>query len=371
MTSSPRPLILAEDDPFIRIVQVVLDPETSAERLAAFADFFAHDLPDFDGWRRKVQQAAAGLYPAEVRMVESQVELRAGLPDARAVIVESLEMGAAELALAPRLAVVQKYGTILRGIDTAACAARDTPVLTLRRRANVACAEHTLASMLVLAKKLNTITGIISYEQLEALGHHPQPFDRRHTANSGWARISGLQMLYESTLGIIGFGEIGRELALRAAAFGMRVLYYQRTRLPEAEEQRLHATYAPLEQLLAESDWVSLQLPRGAGTRDFLNRERLAMMKPGACLINTAQADQVERGALIDALRSGRLAGFALDPLYEEPGRAGDELLTLPNVLMTPHTAAQPRFNALRDMEDLIGGIAAAVGTHTRPTGGR
>jgi D-3-phosphoglycerate dehydrogenase len=84
-------------------------------------------------------------------------------------------------------------------------------------------------------------------------------------------------------------------------------------------------------------------------------------MKPGARLINISRANVVERAALIDALRSGRLGGFALDPLYDMPGRDDDELLQFSNVIMTPHIAAQPRFNALDDLEEMIIGLARAV----------
>jgi phosphoglycerate dehydrogenase-like enzyme len=215
--------------------------------------------------------------------------------------------------------------------------------------------------MLTLARKLHRITGLISVEQLKAAGFSPTTFDRRHTAFSGWPRISGLKMLHEATLGIIGMGEIGRELAVRAAAFGMRVIYFQRHPLGADEEQRFSAAYAPLDTLLAEADWISIQLPETPATRNFINRERLAKMKRGAVLINVSRAGIVDRTALLEALKSGHLGGFALDPLYEEPGRADDELLKFDNVMLTPHTAAQPRFNALNDFRDLLDGLAKAL----------
>jgi phosphoglycerate dehydrogenase-like enzyme len=361
MPQLSSPVIVVEDDPFPRLIQVILDPKTPAERRAAFADLMAHDLPDFDGWCERVRRNAPVLYPAEVRLVTSQEDLRANLPGAGVLVVESLMVGREELDVADRLAVVQKYGTITRNIDTAACSARNIKILTLRRRANIACAEHALAMMLTLAKKLHRITGLISVEQLTTAGYSPTTFDRRHTANSGWARISGLKILYESTLGIIGLGEIGRELALRAAAFGMRVIYYQRNRLPAAEEQQFSAQYATLDVLLAESDWVSVHLPESQSTHHFLDRARLARMKPGACLINVSRAGIVDRDALIEALSSGHLGGFALDPLYQEPGRPDDVLLKFDNVILTPHTAAQPRFNALNDFNDLIVGLARVL----------
>ena len=363
MTSSDRqPVLVVEDDPFTRIAQVVLDPRTSEERRAAFADFFAHDLPDFEDWCERVRRGADGFYPAEVRLLAGEEELPAALQDADGLLVESFHVGLAELEAGPRLKVVQKYGTTIRNIDAEACAARGIKVLTQRRRANIACAELTVALMLTFAKKLHQIAGLISVEQLQAAGYSPKTFDQRHTANSGWARIGGLRMLYGSTLGIVGMGEIGRELARRAAPFGMRILYYQRHHVPEPEERELGVEYAPFEDLLGQSDWVSIQLPITPSTRNLFDRTRFAQMKPGSFLINTARAQIVDRAAVLEALTSGHLGGFALDPLYEEPGRADDELLAFENVILTPHTAAQPRFNALQDLEEMIFGLARALG---------
>jgi phosphoglycerate dehydrogenase-like enzyme len=164
-----------------------------------------------------------------------------------------------------------------------------------------------------------------------------------------------------STIGIIGLGEIGREIALRATAFGMNILYFQRTRLPPGEEATLGVSYRPLHALLAQSDWVVPQLPGDPSTRHFIDRGRLALMKPGACLINVSRAEVVERDALIAALGSGHLGGFALDPPYEVPGRPDDELLAFDNVILTPHMAGSPRSNGLRDIEDVITGIAQTV----------
>jgi len=355
-------VLVVEDDRFLRVVGVVLDPNTSSERCAAYADFFAHDEPDFAGYCKRVRARAAALYPAEVRLVTTEDEMRAALPGSSALIVEQLQVGEHELAAATELRVVQKYGARPRNIDAAACAARGVKLLTLRRRANIACAELALALMLTLAKKLHRVAGRISVEQLAEIGLRYRPFDRRHTPNSNWARIPGLRTLNGSTLGIIGVGEIGREIALRAAAFGMRVLYHQRSRLPEAEERELHATYVPLERLLAESDWVIPQVPGGPATRGFIDSASFARMKPGAFLVNISRADIVDRTALLEALKSGRLGGFALDPLYEAPGSSDDELLKFHNVVLSPHIAAQPRFNALDDlaemMEQLANGLA-------------
>ena len=270
-------------------------------------------------------------------------------------------MGPAELAAGSDLVVVQKYGAMPRNIDTAACATRGIKLMTFRRRANIACAEVAITLMLTLAKKMHRLAGRISAEQLAAEGYVYKPFDRRHTPNSNWARIGGLRVLHDSTLGIIGIGEIGREIALRAAAFGMRILYYQRNRLPEAEERQLQLSYVPLDRLLAESDWIVPQVPGGPSTRHLIDRARFAQMKPGAFLVNISRADVVDRAALIEALKSGRLGGFALDPLYEAPGRSDDELLGFKNVVLSPHIAAQPRFNALNDIADMLAGLAKEI----------
>jgi phosphoglycerate dehydrogenase-like enzyme len=353
-----KKILVVEDDVFLRLIEVVLDPSSGAERRAAFADYFAHDEPDFEGWCARVRMRAGDLVAADVRLVETKAELRANLADADAVVVESLALGGDEFAAAPRLKVVQKYGVGLRNIDTEAAAARGIKILTLRRRANIACAEHAVGLMLAQAKMTTRLAGHISVEALAKLGYHYHPFDRRHTPNSNWARIPGVRMLHDATLGIIGLGEIGREIALRAASFGMRVLYTQRRQLAAAEESTLQITYASLDTLLAESDWVIPQLPGGPGLRNLIGRAELARMKPSAFIVNVSRPDVVDRAALIEALRSGRLGGFALDPQYEAPGRSDDELLAFDNVILTPHIAAQPRFNALDDIEDLIVGLA-------------
>jgi phosphoglycerate dehydrogenase-like enzyme len=347
-------MIVVEDDVFTRLIQVVLDPRTPAARIEAFREFMAHDEPDFLGWCERVRAAVPALVPSEVRLVGTQAELHAALPDATSVVVESLAIGRAELDAGPRLRLVQKFGTVLRNIDVDACAARGVAVRTQRRRANIACAEWVIMTMLALSRKLIPIAGRISPELLAQAGYRAKTFAGEHTARNNWGRIPGLHVLYESTLGLIGFGEIGREIALRAAAFGMRVLYAQRSPAAPDDERAFGVRYAEVDALLEQSDYVSIQLPFNDSTANFLNRPRMERLKPGACLINVARAGLIERDALLDVLRSGRLGGFALDPLYEAPGRSGDELLAFENVILTPHIAAQPRFNALADLAEII-----------------
>lgn len=358
---STRPTLIVEDDPFPRMLRVYLDPGVEPERVEALRHFLAHDLPDLDGWMTKLRAMAGPLYPATVKFAADQATLHALLPEATVLITESLAVGEKELALAPGLKVVQKYGTRLHDIDLAACKARGITVRTLRRRANISCAEHALMLMLALTKKLHRTHGRISFDQLRQAGFNPGTFDTRYTPNSGWARIEGLSVLYGATLGIIGFGEIARELAIRAHAFGMTLLVHQRTPLTAEEQHKWHVTQVPMNDLLEQSDWVCVQVPSGHATRDLISTEQFARMKPGAKLINVSRAHNVNRDALLAALRSGRLGGFGLDPLYEEPGDANDELLKFDNTILTPHIAAMPRFNALSDFEELVTGIGAEL----------
>ena len=137
-----------------------------------------------------MRDAAPGLYPAEVRLVDSQEELLEALPGADAVVVESLQVGEAELAAADEVRVVQKFGTILRNIDTAALEARGVALRTQRRRANIACAEHTLAMMLAMARNI------------------PQADASLHRLEWTRSKFMGVQ-LQGKTLGVVGLGRVG------------------------------------------------------------------------------------------------------------------------------------------------------------------
>jgi phosphoglycerate dehydrogenase-like enzyme len=350
----PRLKIVVENDPFLRIVPLVLDPDTDPARMNAFADFFAHDVPDFRAWCENLRARLPKLGGARVVLVDTDADLTVELAECDVIVTEALTIDQRTLDGAPNLRAVQKYGTSLRGIDVAAAQARGVAVLTLRRRANIACAEHVLALMLSLAKRLPELTGRISEAQLAAVGYPYRPFDRRVTPGSNWARIDGIRLLHDTTLGVIGMGEIGKEIALRARAFGMTVLYHQRTRLSDDDEQTLGVQYRSLDALLAQSDWVVPQLPQSPATRHIMNADNMAKIKPGAVIVNVSRPDVIERDAVIHGLTTGRIGGFALDPQYQTPGSDDDILLTMPNVLLTPHIAAQPRFNAIKDFEDLF-----------------
>jgi phosphoglycerate dehydrogenase-like enzyme len=126
-------------------------------------------------------------------------------------------------------------------------------------------------------------------------------------------------------------------------------------------EERYHATFLTLDELLATSDCISLHLPRGRETHGFIGRRELAAVKPGAFLINVSQPQMVDREALREALASGRLGGFGLDTFYDEPGDANDPLIQFSNVVITPHLGGSPRFNSLDDIEQLVVNLAEAL----------
>jgi phosphoglycerate dehydrogenase-like enzyme len=150
-------------------------------------------------------------------------------------------------------------------------------------------------------------------------------------------------------------GEIGREIAVRAAAFGMRVLYHQRHRIDPVAEGALGARHVGLDELMEASDFITPALPLNASTRSLIGPAQLRRVKPGAILVNVARGELVDHDALIEVLESGRLGGFALDVGYQEPTPPDERLLKFKfgNVILMPHTAPAERQNNLDDLEEM------------------
>lgn len=346
---------VVENDTFLRLIHVVLDPTAPHERFEAFAHFCLHDLRDFRGWCENIRAQVPNIYPSVVHLVDDNCQLLTHLPGANVAVVEELKMGEDEIAAAGgSLQFIQKYGLTTRNIDQAACEHRAIKILTIRRRANISTAEQGLMLMLALARQITQNANLISVEQLKAAGYAPTTYDRSHTPNGNWARIPGMVTLYNRQLGIVGLGEIGRELAIRAIALGMKIVYTQRMRLPVELEQQYQARYVSLDQLLATSDCVSLHLPRSPQTVGIIGAREFSLMKTGAFLINVSQPNLVEREALRHALASGKLGGYGLDTFYEEPGDANDPLIKFRNVIISPHLGGSPRQNSLDDIEEVI-----------------
>ena len=354
------PVIVAEDDVIIRTAQAILDPDADPERYAAIADYYRVDIPDFDRWVGDLRAEFPNLFPAAFRMVRTQDEFRRRLAEADGAVCQDLAVGTSELDAAPTLKIVQKFGADLRNVDLEACAARGVAVKPLRRRVNVAVAEHAMAMMLAMAKKLPLLDRRIDEASLRAAGFRPRMYDRRHAAAANWGRVPGLRTLYGATVGCLGLGEIGREVAARAIAFGAGVLYHQRNRLPpEIEAGAVHCGFG---ELLERADYVSVHLPLNDSTRGMIDADAFARMKDGAFLINISRAAIIDRTALLNALEGGRIGGAALDVHYEEPSPADEPLKNFANALLTPHTAVASRHCAAADMRELVGNLAAAIG---------
>jgi glyoxylate reductase len=198
---------------------------------------------------------------------------------------------------------------------------------------------------------------------LRAAGYKVRPRQSRYIGYSNFAGITGLKTLFGATLGIVGLGEVGREVAHRMRAFEMDVVYFQRTRLAAHIEQELGARYLSLNDLMAQGDYILVQLPLNISTRGLVGREALGRIKPGAVLVDVARAELIDHDALLDALAAGRLGGLGLDVLYGEPAEASEPLLRYRdgNVILMPHTAVGARTNALHDIETLCVNLWRAI----------
>jgi len=157
--------------------------------------------------------------------------------------------------------------------------------------------------------------------------------------------------VHSTTLGIIGLGAIGMAVARRAVGFGMKLLYYNRSRKPDAEAE-LGIEYCSLEDLLRRSDWVSINVALTPETRHLIGASQLALMKPAGVLINTARGGIVDQAALVEALREHRIAGAALDVFAVEPIPTSDPLLALDKVIVMPHVGSAT-FETRAKMTDL------------------
>ncbi|HZS31816.1 MAG TPA: D-glycerate dehydrogenase [Methylomirabilota bacterium] len=234
------------------------------------------------------------------------------------------------LAAAPRLRVVAVAAVGYNLIDVAAATRRGVLVTNAPGVLTETTADLAWALMLAVARRL--------------------PEGDRFVRAGRWTGVHWSLMMgadvHGATLGILGLGRIGRAVARRAQGFGMRVLYHGRTRDPEAE-RALGVAYRDRAALLAEADFVVLALPLTPETRHLIGARELALMKPTAFLINIARGPIVDEGALVDALRAGRLAGAGLDVFEEEP-KVHPGLLALDNVALTPHVGSASRATRLK-----------------------
>ncbi|MFE2069373.1 2-hydroxyacid dehydrogenase [Streptomyces sp. NPDC059467] len=278
----------------------------------------------------------ASLFPADthVTVVESAGEDPAALRAAQVVITALAPVSAEHLAAAPELELVQCASHGFDYVDTVAARAKGVSVCTIGSSGAEAqnVAEQTFALMLALAKQL------VPAHQALAEGDWALPRLQR-----------SLTELSGKTLGIVGLGQIGQQVARRAAAFDMTVLYTQRRRASEETEARYgDARYVPLEELLPAADYVTLHCPLTDETRHLLDAGRLALLKPTAFVVNTARGALIDQEALADTLEKGTLAGAGLDVFDPEPPTPALRLLRAPNVVLSPHVGGVTRETLIR-----------------------
>lgn len=275
----------------------------------------------------------------------SATELSEWVDDVDGAILGLDLVDAAVFAAAPRLRVISRFGVGVDAVDVAA-ATRYGVVVTITPGANsVAVAELALALLLALARSI--------------------PYHDRVAKQGKWSRVQGME-LAGATLGLVGLGRIGREVAQRAAALGMRVLAYDPL-LGPADFARLGVQSCDLDTLLAASDAVSLHLPLSEATHNLIDAQALARMKPTAYLVNTARGGLVDEQALYAALARKQLAGAACDVFAKEPPETTG-LVALDNFIAAPHIGSATQQTSLR-MGLMAAENALAVLRGERPPG--
>ena len=257
---------------------------------------------------------------------ETEAETIQRIGDSEIILVNKVPITETVLAACPNIKLICVQATGYNIVDCEACARRGIPVTNVPAYGTAAVAQFTMALILELCHRV---------------GLH------NHSVHQGdWIKSTNFcywltpQMeLAGKTLGIIGFGRIGRAVGQLAKAFGMNVIAYSRS---ECEEGRQIGEYVDLDTLFARSDIISLHCPQFAETEKIINAESIAKMKDGAMLINTARGGLLDEEAVAEALKSGKLRGAAVDVVSQEPMKAENPLLTTRKCITTPHIAWAP-----------------------------
>ncbi|MHA3080464.1 2-hydroxyacid dehydrogenase [Acinetobacter sp. ANC 5502] len=283
---------------------------------AVFLDYASLDQNDLDFTPLHAAFAALQLYEATT---PDQVLPR--LADAEVAIVNKVVLTAETIQQLPKLKLILISATGTNNVDLKAAQAQGIVVCNCQGYGTASVAQHTLTLMLALA------TNVLKYHQAVQQGRWQQA-EQFCFLDFPIVELSG------KTLGVLGYGELGQEVARLAQALGMKVLVGN---LPN----RQHAGRLSLEELLPQVDVLTLHCPLNDSTKDLIAEKELALMKPSAFLINTARGGIVNETALAHALQHGKLAGAATDVLTVEPPKQGNLLLdsSIPNLIITPHSA--------------------------------
>ena len=274
---------------------------------------------------------------------ETEAETIQRIGDSEIVLVNKVPITEAVLNACPNIELICVQATGYNIVDCKACAARGIPVTNVPTYGTAAVAQFTMALIL---------------EMCHRIGLH------NHSVHQGdWCKADSFcywltpQMaLVGKTLGIIGFGRIGRAVGNLAKAFGMKVITYNRS---QCEEGRQIAEYVDLETLFTQSDIISLHCPLFPETEKIINAANIAKMKDGAMLVNTARGGLVDEDALVEALESGKLRYAAVDVVSAEPMEADNPLLKTRKCIITPHIAWAPVESRQRLMDCVEANIRA------------
>lgn len=249
----------------------------------------------------------------------SSVEVAKLLPGIHGYIAGLDEIDQAALQVADSLKVIARYGVGIDSVDLNVARSKGIIVTNTPGANSVSVAELALGLILSLARQI------------------PEAAQAVHQGK--WPRLAGIS-LEGKTIGILGLGAIGKQLAQRLAGFDCRILAYDP--FGDAAYASAHnIDLLPLDSVLKEADFISLHMPLLPETRNMVNREFLAKMKKGSFLVNTSRGEVVDEAALFEALSSGHIRGAALDAFVVEPPDPANPLLSLPQVIVTPHLGAQ------------------------------
>jgi phosphoglycerate dehydrogenase-like enzyme len=251
--------------------------------------------------------------------------------------------------------LVQKFGINYQNIDTDAAKEFGIPVANLLRPVTFSVAEHVILLILAMAR------GLIRAHQTTLTRREARDGSRSEGPNRtlyNWGRTP-VQLVTGKTLGILGLGEIGLEVAKRAAGLGMKVIYHDLIRVSRDAEKRAEIRYVvSLSDLMAESDFITLHVPYSRATEKIVNYEVLSRMKQGAFLINTSRGGLVDEEALYHVLLAKKISGAALDVYRWEPVPADSPLLGLENVIWSTHNAGGPPEFMLEESRLVLENIA-------------
>jgi phosphoglycerate dehydrogenase-like enzyme len=259
----------------------------------------------------------------EIRFRRGAEPVAGAVADADFVLVATTRLTEEVIGRATRLRLIQHQGVGYDNIDLAAARAHGIPVAICPAGTSIGVAEHVFLLILAVYKRLLEADASLRRGEWLQWALRPTSFE-----------IAG------KTIGLVGLGRIGREVAIRARAFAAEVIYFDTMRPDPAIEQELGVAALPLDELLATADVVSLHVPSTPETRHLIDVAALAKMKPTAVLINTARGPLVDEAALADALRVNRILGAGLDVFASEPPPADHPFFGLPNIVVTPHIAA-------------------------------